>query len=125
MIIRSEIAETKKPKTAIMRIALTVLVLAAPPAYAAGNPSELRKGRLYIEKACSSCHSIDRSGNSPHPDAPAFRTLSRRYPLGNLEEALAEGIATGHPDMPEFQFSPEEIANIIQYLNTIQQRPAR
>ena len=38
-----------------------------------------------------------------------------------LEEALAEGILTGHPDMPEFAFPPEDIGAIIAYLRAVQE----
>ena len=38
-----------------------------------------------------------------------------------LEEALAEGLVTGHPDMPEFQFEARDVGAIIAYLNSIQQ----
>jgi hypothetical protein len=40
-----------------------------------------------------------------------------RYPPQDLAEALAEGISTGHPDMPEFVFQPAEIEAIVAYLN--------
>jgi hypothetical protein len=33
--------------------------------------------------------------------------LEARYPLEALEEALAEGIVTGHPDMPQFALEPD------------------
>jgi mono/diheme cytochrome c family protein len=36
-----------------------------------------------------------------------------------LEEALAEGIVTGHNEMPEFSFEPEQIASIVAYLQTL------
>jgi mono/diheme cytochrome c family protein len=42
-----------------------------------------------------------------------------RYPPEELEEALAEGITSGHPDMPEFILSPEEIADVVRYLHTL------
>ncbi|TGW04964.1 cytochrome c, partial [Mesorhizobium sp. M2D.F.Ca.ET.145.01.1.1] len=35
-------------------------------------------------------------------------------------EALAEGISTGHPDMPEWIASPDQIDAIIAYINTLQ-----
>ncbi len=66
------------------------------------------------------CHAVGKSDVSAHPQAPAFRTLSKRYPIKFLEEALAEGISTGHPDMPEFVASPEQISAIIAYLESIQ-----
>jgi cytochrome c len=35
---------------------------------------------------------------------------------------LAEGLSVGHPDMPEFVFEPDEIAGILAYLKSIQER---
>jgi len=55
-----------------------------------------------------------------HPQAPPFWTLSSRYPIDNLAESLAEGIVSGHPDMPIFVFSPHDVEAIIQYLQSIQ-----
>jgi mono/diheme cytochrome c family protein len=66
------------------------------------------------------CHSIDATGASPFEPAPPFRTLGARYPLDNLEEALAEGILGGHPAMPEFVFEPEQIDAIIAYMKSLQ-----
>jgi mono/diheme cytochrome c family protein len=71
---------------------------------------------------CARCHAVGRTGASPHPAAPPFRTLSRKYKVEGLAEALAEGIYTGHPDMPEFIFEPEEVGAIIDYLKSIQQQ---
>lgn len=79
-------------------------------------------GRRIAEINCSSCHAIGATGESRHPMAPPFRTLSRNYPLNSLEEAFAEGILVGHPDMPDFQLTPAQIDNLIAYLNSIQLR---
>ena len=59
---------------------------------------------------------------SAHAGAPAFRDLSRRYPIENLSEALSEGLMTGHPAMPEFSFASDDVAAIIAYLKGIQSR---
>jgi cytochrome c len=52
--------------------------------------------------------------------APPFRTLGERYPIADLEEALAEGILTGHPAMPQLSFGPADIAAITAYLQSLQ-----
>ncbi len=62
-----------------------------------------------------------RTGESTHPEAPAFRTLGKRYPIESLEEALGEGIISGHPDMPEFVFESNDVGAIIAYLKSIQE----
>lgn len=80
---------------------------------------EAARGKQIVEAKCARCHATGRSGASPLAQAPAFRTLSQKYPLRNLEEALAEGIVTGHADMPVFRFTPEEIDSILAYLSSI------
>ena len=79
-----------------------------------------QRGRELLEAHCAGCHAIDRTDKNPHEEAPAFRDLSQKYPVDALQEALAEGIMTGHPDMPEFAFEPEDVGAIIAYLESIQ-----
>jgi cytochrome c len=78
-------------------------------------------GRAIVIKNCAPCHAVERRGASPRADAPAFRTLGRRYPVESLEEGLGEGIISGHPDMPEFIFTGEDVGAIIAYLKAIQE----
>ena len=77
-------------------------------------------GRELVERHCSRCHAIDITGSSTHPEAPPFRTLGTRYPIDSLAEALAEGLVTGHPDMPEFMFEVHDVGAILAYLQSIQ-----
>ena len=63
------------------------------------------------------CH--QREGESPMGLAPPFRELPKRYPVDHLAEALAEGIVTGHPAMPEFTFTPREIEALLSYLSSL------
>ena len=97
--------------------AALVWVALSLPAVAADDPQH---GDALLREKCASCHAVGRSGESPHKFAPAFRTLGQRYPIDSLEEALGEGIVSGHPDMPEFQFSADDVADIIAYLKSIQ-----
>jgi mono/diheme cytochrome c family protein len=46
--------------------------------------------------------------------------LHERYPIESLGEALAEGISTGHADMPVFQLRPEQIHDLLSYLKTLE-----
>ena len=80
------------------------------------------RGELLLTRNCARCHAVGPSGASSHPAAPPFRTLSRKYKIEGLAEALAEGLSTGHPDMPEFVFAPEDVGAIIDYLQSIQQQ---
>lgn len=80
------------------------------------------RGQEIAQTHCSRCHAVGRTGESPAPEAPPFRTLSQNYRVSDLEEALAEGISVGHPAMPEFQFSPEDAHALVSYLEAIQAR---
>jgi cytochrome c len=86
--------------------------------------TEVQKGQAIAQKNCAACHAIGTQGLSPNKDAPTFRTLAKRYPLDNLQEALAEGIAVGHKgqNMPEFEFDPAAIDQLITYLKSIAEK---
>lgn len=103
--------------------AALLLAAAIPPAGAATpDPAQLKRGEALLQRDCARCHAVGRTGASPHAGAPAFRTLGKRYPIESLEESLAEGIMSGHPDMPEFAFDADDVGAIIVYLKAIQQR---
>jgi mono/diheme cytochrome c family protein len=82
------------------------------------------RGKVLVEENCARCHAIGKEGDSPHPEAPPFRTLSSKYPVSDLAESLAEGIVSGHPDMPIFVFTPTDVEAIIEYLESIQDQPS-
>lgn len=90
------------------------------PATPADPPSTELAGRQIAERLCAGCHAIGADDTSGHADAPAFRTLSQNYPVRYLEEAFAEGILVGHPDMPEFQFEPDQVEQLMVYLESVQ-----
>ena len=81
-----------------------------------------RHGKLLVSTYCAHCHAVGRTGTSPHEGAPAFRAFGQRYAIEGLEEALGEGIVSGHPHMPEFRFSGDDVGAIIAYLKSIQER---
>lgn len=81
---------------------------------------QARQGFAIVQAHCARCHAVERFGNSPLPAAPPFRSLHERYPVESLEESLAEGIVTGHPDMPEFRFDPGQVGDVIAYLKSLE-----
>jgi mono/diheme cytochrome c family protein len=97
---------------------------AAPVAtrFAAADADTLKQGQNLLTEKCGRCHGIGRSDASRDPKAPPLRTLSKRYPVEALEEALGEGVISGHPDMPEFEFDSDDVGAIIAYLKSIQDK---
>ncbi|WP_269581457.1 c-type cytochrome [Roseibium sp. Sym1] len=103
------------------------VLFAAPAALASDgaypdDPVSLATGRELAEIHCAACHAVTAEDVSAQEGAPAFRDLSKRYPLESLEEPLAEGIVTAHDNMPEFAFAPEDIDAFLGYLSSIQSR---
>lgn len=95
----------------------------SPPVAQPSSPpttADAAEGQRLAEIHCARCHAIGAEGESRHPLAPPFRTLSRNYPVNTLEEAFAEGILVGHRDMPEFQLEPSQIDDLVAYLQSVQ-----
>jgi mono/diheme cytochrome c family protein len=98
---------------------LAVLLIAAGFVLPAAA-QDVEHGQDLLTKNCGSCHAVGPEGESPNKQAVPFREIGRRYPVEALEEALGEGIMSGHPDMPEFTFDADEVGDIIAYLKSIQ-----
>lgn len=81
--------------------------------------SQAARGFDLLRSNCARCHAIDATSTSPDPKAPPFREVVKKYDPDALEEALAEGIVTGHNNMPEFAFEPDDATAIIAYLDTL------
>lgn len=102
-------------QTALLCLALTLV-----SSEAMALSGRAQRGQTFAQTNCSQCHAIGRVGESPIPEAPAFRTLHNRYPIESLAEAFAEGITTGHPSMPQFQLDPAQINDLLAYLEAVQ-----
>ena len=100
-----------------MRKFLVVLLLLTGSGSALAG--DVVEGRKIVQANCARCHAISKMGKSPNPLSPPFRDVMKRYSPDSLIEALGEGITTGHNEMPEFVFEPEDIMKIVAYLKTL------
>jgi cytochrome c len=100
--------------------ALILLFALAPAAWAEDRSDRIEAGRDIADRLCARCHAVGAEGESPHDEAPPFRTFAEKWPVDHLGEALAEGITVGHPDMPEFVLEPDEIDAFIAYLESLE-----
>jgi cytochrome c len=103
----------------IIQLSLFTLLTSSATAQPGLEPAAQR-GLTIARTYCARCHSIDRVTASPLAIAPPFRTVHKKYPVENLEEALAEGISTGHPTMPEFRFDPGQVNDLISFLKSLE-----
>jgi mono/diheme cytochrome c family protein len=112
------------------RVVLAVVIATGMTSFAAVVPAraddkvDVERGHAIARKYCSPCHAVEaKQHKSPVADAPPFSTFATKWPLEDIEEALAEGIMVGHEgiQMPVFQLEPPEIEDFIAYLRTIQE----
>ena len=100
-------------------VALLFTISGGAVAQGDATTDQLALGRELVEVYCGACHSIEADGDSPHAQAPPFRDLHERYDVDWLEEGLVEGLVSGHPDMPEFEFDPDQAQAIIAYIKSL------
>jgi len=108
------------PMMAMLSVSVASLSIATVARADDGDP---KRGHIIARQYCSPCHAVEaKQKKSPVADAPPFRTFASKWPLEDIEEALAEGIMVGHEgiQMPVFELDPAAIADLIAYLRTIQ-----
>mgnify|MGYP006000578001 CR=1 FL=1 len=103
----------------LVRLTIGVMLLtsAAVPTLA---DDAVVAGQVLVQMYCTDRHATEMTGESPLAIAPRFRDLHLRYDVEHLAEALVEGIVTAHPEMPPFEFDPDQASAIIAYLKTLE-----
>ena len=106
---------------AMMRVACGVccLLIAAFGASLARAEGGAGEGEAILKANCARCHAIDATGSSPLAQAPPLREVYLAYPIDQLEQGFAEGMGSRHRDMPQIQFTDEQVVAILDYLGSI------
>jgi len=108
-----------KPRAATAAAAVAGAVVVTALFQSPAQAQRVQRGVVIARTYCVSGHSIDKVSPSPLKAAPPFRDLHKKYSVETLQEALAEGIVTGHPSMPEFKFDTDQIGDFIAFLNSL------
>ena len=83
----------------------------------AATSSQLRsRGKALLQENCGRCHAIGAVGSSPLKEAPPMRTVYARFDPRELQAELTEGMVSRHRDMPQVEFSDEDVDAILAYL---------
>jgi mono/diheme cytochrome c family protein len=109
--------------TRILFLAAGTVLISVTATSSADDSVMIARGKALVEERCARCHAIGADDKSPHEKAPPFREVVEIYPTEDLAEALAEGIVSGHPDMPVFKFEPPDIEAFLGYLNSLSEKP--
>jgi mono/diheme cytochrome c family protein len=100
-------------------VVFVALLVGARAARLPADVTDAAAGKALLEAHCVKCHSIAATGESPLPKAPPLRQVYLKYPIEQLEEGFAEGMGSRHRDMPQIQFSPDQVEAILTYLGSI------
>ena len=111
---------TQVAKSLTATLCVAALTLLSEVAAAQPQDPSIQRGLNFLRANCARCHSVDKVTESPLKLAPPFRELHRRYAIESLQEAFAEGIQTGHQNMPEFRLDADQIGDVIAYLKTLE-----
>lgn len=98
-------------------LAMTACTTTPAPEYS-GDPVA---GLDVAQNLCASCHAIGREGASPNAGAPPLRYILSKYDADRLVEDLEESVSISHLRMPTFYFGEHHAADVVAYLQTIQQ----
>lgn len=100
-------------------ICFALLAIRCDYAQAGDTTEAAAEGMSLLKTHCARCHSIEAIGDSPLPQAPPLRSVYLKYPIDQWESGLAEGMGSKHREMPQIQFSTEEVSAILDYLGTV------
>jgi mono/diheme cytochrome c family protein len=94
-----------------------LLLLCFPAISGAADSAKLAaRGKTILQEKCGRCHAIGAVGESPLKIAPPMRDVYARFAPRELQEELLEGKVSRHKEMPQIEFSPEDVDAILAYL---------
>jgi mono/diheme cytochrome c family protein len=96
------------------------LLLCLPATVDAAKLSKVAiRGKAILQEKCGRCHAIEPVGESPLKQAPPMRDIYGRFNPRELQAELSEGKVSKHKEMPQIQFSDEDVHAILTYLYAI------
>ncbi len=98
---------------------LLLFLPAIGPASAFDAESAFR-GRRIAEANCAECHAIAQVDESANPAAPPFRIMAQRRDLATLRADMLGDLFLRHAVMPDFEPDPGQAADIVTYMESIQ-----
>ena len=105
------------------RLLIVSLLVCLSATANAATSSELRsRGKALLQEKCGRCHAIGAVGTSPLKEAPPMRSIYARFAPRELQAELREGMVSRHREMPQIDFSDEDVDAIMAYLYALAAR---
>lgn len=105
-------------RTAILVLTMAAVVEAAP----AADRESVFRGKRNAEINCGPCHAVARSDESPNPEAPPLRDLWTRPSFATLRSDMTGPLFQSHAVMPDFEPTIEQAADLMNYIEGMQNR---
>jgi mono/diheme cytochrome c family protein len=100
-------------------IGTAVMMIAAP--VLSQELGSAKQGQTLAETVCAECHAVTRGAiRSPFDHAPPFEAIAQMP--GMTPMAIRVWLRSAHREMPNIMLQPEEIDNVIAYLQTLKAR---
>jgi mono/diheme cytochrome c family protein len=116
------VVQVQKSGPPTKKLCIVLALVCATGATGQATESGGQRGKALLETMCARCHAVGKTGRSPHPDAPAFRSFGDDKLYDNdFAQRLQDGLSAMHPDMPTFHFSREDADAAVNYLRSIQE----
>ena len=100
-------------------IATAAMIIAAP--LLSQELGSAKQGQVLAETVCAECHAVKPGAlRSPFGHAPTFETIAQTP--GMTPTAIRVWLRSAHREMPNIMLAPEEVDNVIAYLQTLKAR---
>lgn len=104
----------------VLGLSIGLLLCLAAKLDAANLSKVATRGKIILQEKCGRCHAIGAGGESPLRKAPPMRDIYARFNPRELQAELAEGMVSKHKEMPQIEFSDEDVYAIMSYLYALQ-----
>ncbi len=104
---------------ALAGLASLAMTIAPVPAHSDDAAASVMRGKELAQLLCTRCHAIAGPGPGPEAKSPPFSTLMAKLTLEGVADQLLEGLPMGHDPMPRWQFSEQQVEDLLFYIDSV------
>jgi mono/diheme cytochrome c family protein len=93
---------------------MAAVLTAATPATAQGTSGDTVMGQKLAQQWCSNCHAVDAKSTEARDAVPSFLAIARMP--STTHTSLNVWLQTQHPQMPDWELTQAQIADVSAYI---------
>jgi mono/diheme cytochrome c family protein len=86
----------------------------------AGHVGNATRGEVTAKRWCAACHLLSPQQTTANADVPSFAGIAQEKKLTAAE--LTTFLSSSHPRMPDMELTRDEIADIVTYIRSLDQK---